>query len=112
MWYVARLIISYLYLRPQFVIKVAYQRILQLTYVNDLLYALKSLFVKFFEPFLTTFVASLHAMTTAKVAAGQVATWNFAKAFDGWDSVFDKVLRGLEDKSAQAGSRTLQRHLV
>lgn len=105
MWYVPRLIILYIYLRPQYVIKVAYQRILQLTYVNDLLDALKSLFVKFFEPFLTTFVASVHAMNTAKVAAGQVATWNFAKTFDGWDSVFDKVLRGLEDKSAQAGSR-------
>lgn len=43
-------------------------------------------------------------MNTAKVVAGQVAPWNFAKAFDGWDSVFDKVLRGLEDKSAQVGS--------
>lgn len=72
--------------------------------MNDLLDALKSLFVKLFEPFLTTFVASLHAMNTAKVAASQVATWNFTKSFDGWDNVFDKVLRGLEDKSAQAGN--------
>jgi hypothetical protein len=40
-------------------------------------------------------------MNTAKVAAGQVATWNFAKALDGWDNVFDKVLKGLEDKSAR-----------
>lgn len=69
--------------------------------MNDLLDALKSLFVEIFQPFLTTFVASLHAMNTAKVVSGQVASWNFAKAFDGWDSVFDKVLRGLEDKSAQ-----------
>ncbi|KAF5386774.1 hypothetical protein D9615_001663 [Tricholomella constricta] len=80
---------------------VAYQRILQLTYVNDLLAALKSLFVKYFEPFLTSFVASLHAISTAKVAANEVTSWNFVKAFDGWDTVFDKLLRGLEDRAAQ-----------
>jgi len=28
-------------------------------------------------------------------------SWNFAKAFDGWDKVFDKLLKGLEDKAAQ-----------
>jgi len=84
---------------------VAYQRILQLTYVDELLAALKTLFVKLFEPFLATFVASLHAASAGKLSsssAAQTATsWNFAKAFDTWDSVFDKVLRGLEDKAAQ-----------
>ena len=86
--------------------QVAYQRILQLTYVDELLAALKTLFVKLFEPFLTTFVASLHAASSGKLASnpGQaVATWNFTKAFDGWDDVFDKLLRGLEDKAAQVG---------
>ncbi|KAF8078117.1 SRP54-type protein [Lyophyllum atratum] len=80
---------------------VAYQRILQLTYVNDLLTALKSLFVKYFEPFLTSFVASLHAINTGKAVAGEIASWNFAKAFEGWDNVFDKLLKGLEDRAAQ-----------
>ncbi|EIW60510.1 P-loop containing nucleoside triphosphate hydrolase protein [Trametes versicolor FP-101664 SS1] len=82
---------------------VAYQRILQLTYVEDLLNALKTLFVKLFQPFLTTFVASLHVTRTAKLSssADTSASWNFAKAFEGWDGVFDKLLRGLEDKAAQ-----------
>jgi signal recognition particle receptor subunit alpha len=85
---------------------VAYQRILQLTYVDDLLAALKTLFIKLFEPFLATFVASLHALSSGKVvsAAGEVATqWSFVKAFEGWDKIFDKLLRGFEDKAAQVG---------
>lgn len=84
--------------------QVAYQRILQLSYVDELLAALKTLFVKLFEPFLATFVASLHAATSGKLASnsGQAAiTWNFTKAFDGWNDVFDKLLRGLEDKATQ-----------
>lgn len=84
--------------------QVAYQRILQLTYVDELLAALKTLFVKLFQPFLATFVASLHAASSGKLASnpGQAATtWNFTNAFEGWDDVFDKLLRGLEDKAAQ-----------
>ena len=27
--------------------------------------------------------------------------WNFAKAFEGWDKVFDKLLKGIEEKAAQ-----------
>jgi signal recognition particle receptor subunit alpha len=81
---------------------VAYQRILQLTYVEDLLAALKSLFIKLFEPFLATFVASLHAVNSGKLSSELTASWNFSKAFEGWDKVFDKLLRGLEDKAAQA----------
>ena len=88
--------------------QVAYQRILQLTYVEDLLNALKTLFIKLFQPFLTTFVASLHVTTTVKLSASADthSSWNFAKAFDGWDAVFDKLLRGLEDKAAQVRTFT------
>jgi len=78
---------------------VAYQRILQLTYIDELLAALKTLFVKLFEPFLTTFVASLHAINNGTIEPS--AGWNFAKAFESWDKVFDKVLKGLEDKATQ-----------
>jgi hypothetical protein len=47
-------------------------------------------------------VASLHAINSAKDAAAHATTsWNFAKAFEGWDNAFDKLLRGLEDKAAQ-----------
>ena len=86
------------------IFQVAYQRILQLTYVDELLAALKTLFVKLFEPFLATFVASLHAVNGAKsvaAAGASAASWNFAQAFENWDNVFDKLLRGLEDKAAQ-----------
>ncbi|KAI0957642.1 hypothetical protein AcW1_005967 [Taiwanofungus camphoratus] len=80
---------------------VAYQRILQLTYVDELLAALKTLFVKLFEPFLATFVASLHAVSSGQMSSETVTSWHFAKAFDNWDMVFDKLLRGIEDKAAQ-----------
>ena len=72
--------------------------------MEDLLDALKTLFIKLFEPFLATFVVSLHAMNGGKpaLAAGEVNTqWNFAKVFEHWDKIFDKLLRGLEDKAAQ-----------
>lgn len=70
--------------------------------MDDLLAALKALFIKLFEPFLTTFVASLHAIKNGKVAARDAPkSWNFANAFDGWDGIFDKLLKGFEDKAAQ-----------
>ncbi|EJD05749.1 P-loop containing nucleoside triphosphate hydrolase protein [Fomitiporia mediterranea MF3/22] len=80
---------------------VAYQRILQLTYVEDLLAAIKALFVKLFEPFLATFVESLHSLNNKSARVASLQTWDFLKAFEGWDRVFDKLLKGLEDKSAQ-----------
>jgi signal recognition particle receptor subunit alpha len=85
--------------------QVAYQRILQLTYVDDLLDALKALFIKLFEPFLTSFVASLHAIKNGRLASAAARdapkSWNFAKAFEGWDGIFDRLLKGFEDKAAQ-----------
>ncbi|PFH50054.1 hypothetical protein AMATHDRAFT_177726 [Amanita thiersii Skay4041] len=79
---------------------VAYQRILQLTYVEDLLNALKALFVKQFEPFLTSFIASLHALSV-KGASAESVDWDFTKAFEGWDRLFDTLLKSLEGKAAQ-----------
>ena len=82
--------------------QVAYQRILQLTYVDDLLAALKTLFVKLFQPFLTSFVASLHANANGgTIVTAQPPNWNFQEAFKGWDKVFDRVLRELEGKANQ-----------
>ncbi|KAL0070640.1 hypothetical protein AAF712_002483 [Marasmius tenuissimus] len=93
---------------------VAYQRILQLTYVDELLTALKTLFIKLFQPIIATFVASLHAVNSGKVAAADAAaSFNFAAAFEGWDKVFDKVLKGFEDKAAlerQQRLRSANRH--
>jgi len=83
-------------------LQVAYQRILQLTYVDDLLAALKSVFVKLFEPFLRSFVTSLHTINASKVVSTVTPTsWNFAQAFEDWDQVFDKLLKSFEDKAAQ-----------
>lgn len=73
--------------------------------MDDLLDALKTLFIKLFQPFLATFVASLHAISSGKAISAAVQ-WDFAKAFEGWDKVFDKILRGLEDKAAQVSSYT------
>ena len=71
--------------------------------MEELLAALKTLFIKLFQPFLATFVASLHVASTAKLSSSTDTSrsWNFQKAFDGWEAVFDKLLRGLEDKAAQ-----------
>ncbi|KAI0282196.1 P-loop containing nucleoside triphosphate hydrolase protein [Russula aff. rugulosa BPL654] len=84
---------------------VAYQRILQLTYVDDLLGALKTVFVELFRPFIAAFVASLRAANNTAVALSNSASdptrWNFAKAFEGWDATFDKLLKGLENKAAE-----------
>jgi signal recognition particle receptor subunit alpha len=89
---------------------VAYQRILQLTYVEEFLIALKTVFVKLFGPFLTTFIASLHAAssTTGVASSGSqgLINWDFSKAFEGWDAAFDKLLKGFEDKAAQVCSRS------
>jgi signal recognition particle receptor subunit alpha len=82
--------------------QVAYQRILQLAYVDDLLAALKTLFVKLFQPFLTSFVASLHTNSNGgTIITAQPPNWNFKEAFKGWDKVFDRVLRELEEKANQ-----------
>ncbi|KAG1723880.1 signal recognition particle, alpha subunit, N-terminal-domain-containing protein [Suillus lakei] len=65
----------------------AYHRIHQLTYVDVLLAALKALFIKLFLP---TFFASLLAIKSSKLVSAAAhdspKAWNFAKAFEGWDS--------------------------
>jgi signal recognition particle receptor subunit alpha len=80
---------------------VAYQRILQLTYVDDLLVAMKRLFVQYFDSFVTTFVASLHSVSKSTQPA---TTWDFTEIFAKWDILFDKLLKGLEEKAAQVSS--------
>lgn len=64
--------------------------------------ALKSVFVKLFEPFLRSFVTSLHAINAGKAAsAGTPKPWDFTQAFKDWDQMFDKLLKNFEDKAAQ-----------
>jgi signal recognition particle receptor subunit alpha len=70
--------------------------------------ALKTVFVELFRPFIAAFVASLRAVNNTAVAlsnsASEPASWNFAKAFEGWDATFDKLLKGLENKAAEVRS--------
>jgi signal recognition particle receptor subunit alpha len=80
---------------------VAYQRILQLTYVEDLLAAMKRLFVQYFEPFVAAFMTSLHSLAAVKVSTTASTSWDFPQIFERWDALFDKLLKGLEEKAAQ-----------
>jgi len=70
--------------------------------------ALKTVFVELFRPFIAAFVASLRAANNAAVAlsnsASEPTCWNFAKAFEGWDATFDKLLKGLENKASEVRS--------
>lgn len=68
--------------------------------MDDLLAAMKRLFVQYFQPFVAAFVQSLHDITTNKAAAIRGTSWDFAKAFENWDVIFDKLLRGLEERAA------------
>lgn len=74
--------------------------------MDELLAALRALFVKLFQPFLTTFVASLRAVSSGKAALETAVSWDFRNAFEGWDTQFDDILRMLEGKAAQVCSRT------
>ncbi|KAF9052703.1 SRP54-type protein [Panaeolus papilionaceus] len=76
---------------------VAYQRILQLTYVEDLINGMKNLFIQYFGPFVTAFVASLH---TVNAKGSEAVNWDFASAFKRWDSAFDELLKKLEEKAS------------
>ena len=82
--------------------QVAYQRILQLTYVDDLLNVIRTVFVDMFAPFLKSFLASVHASVgIAAAGAGSIAQWDFKAQLRDWDTTFDKILRSLQDKAAQ-----------
>jgi hypothetical protein len=61
---------------------------------------MKRLFIQYFEPILTAFVASLHAVNSVKATAVQAASWDFKKLLKNWDALFDKLLKELEDKAA------------
>ena len=69
--------------------------------------ALKTIFVKLFQPFLAAFVASLHVVKNTAIAlsnsVSEAPRWNFAEALEGWDAAFDKLLHGLENKVAEVG---------
>jgi signal recognition particle receptor subunit alpha len=66
--------------------------------------ALQTVFVKLFQPFLTTFIASLHSTAGKTIGTADrdgIGIFDFSKAFEGWDEVFNKLLRGFEEKATQ-----------
>ena len=66
--------------------------------MEDLLAAMKRLFVQYFEPFVAAFISSLHSLATISPPS---AFSDFSKIFEKWDMLFDKLLKGLEEKAAQ-----------
>ena len=66
--------------------------------MEDLLVAMKRLFVQYFEPFVTAFITSLHSLATITPPSSFP---DFSKIFEKWDLLFDKLLKGLEEKAAQ-----------
>lgn len=75
--------------------QVAYHRLLHLPYIPTLLETIKSLFITLYEPFLKSFVESLRGGV-----ASDAAEWDFNKLLDGWDKVFDKVVKKAEEGEA------------
>ena len=62
---------------------------------------MKKLFIQYFQPFVASFVASLHSVNNVKTAVNQATTWDFVSTFQHWDTLFDKLLKGLEEKASQ-----------
>ncbi|KAL7414058.1 SRP54-type protein [Mrakia frigida] len=78
---------------------VAYHRLLHLPYIPTLLETIKSLFLTLYEPFLLSFVDSLRDGVVSTTASD----WEFNKLLDGWDKVFDKVVKKAEMEELGVG---------
>lgn len=68
---------------------VAYQRILQLTYINDLLESMKSLFTSLYSSILDT---TFNSWIVPEIGLTQ----GFNELFKGWDQSFHKLLKDIE----------------
>lgn len=85
---------------------VAYQRILALPYVADLLHALRDAFLKSYRNTVEQIVASTSAKPTRGTSGGNNGTSIFgpeawANLFRGWDEIFNRILREFEASSAK-----------
>ncbi|CBQ70651.1 related to SRP101-signal recognition particle receptor, alpha chain [Sporisorium reilianum SRZ2] len=85
---------------------VVYQRILQLSYIDELLDTIRSLFTDLFAPFVQKLaLASKSAVSsgTSKAATlSENVRLEFAAALKEWDDIFTKTLRNLEKAAAQS----------
>ncbi|EST06171.1 Signal recognition particle receptor, alpha subunit, N-terminal [Kalmanozyma brasiliensis GHG001] len=84
---------------------VVYQRILQLSYIEELLETVRSLFSDLFASFVRKLAQSSKsavASGTSKAATlSESARLEFAAALREWDDIFTKTLRNLEKAAAQ-----------
>ncbi|PWZ03248.1 P-loop containing nucleoside triphosphate hydrolase protein [Testicularia cyperi] len=84
---------------------VVYQRILQLSYIDDLLDTIKSLFVELFAPFVRKLLQSSKSAVSSgmsrPVTLPPSARDEFATSLKEWDDIFTKTLRSLEKQAAQ-----------
>ncbi|POY74270.1 hypothetical protein BMF94_2708 [Rhodotorula taiwanensis] len=95
---------------------VAYQRILALPYVADLLHATRDAFLKPYRNAIHAIVASTSGKDTdalrtgpspaARAIFGREADAAWSKAFKGWDDTFNRILREFEASSSRIRTRS------
>lgn len=94
----------------ELVFVVVYQRILQLSYVPQLLASIKEAFLQFFKPFVIALreATQPHKGSTSS-SSNMNAVRRLKKEFDTrlqeWETTFLKILRGLEREAAQQSRR-------
>ncbi|KAJ9477481.1 Signal recognition particle receptor subunit alpha-like protein [Pseudozyma hubeiensis] len=85
---------------------VVYQRILQLSYIDDLLDTIRSLFTDLFAPFVRKLALSsksaISSGSSKAATLSESARLEFAAALQEWDDIFTKTLRNLEKAAAQS----------
>lgn len=75
---------------------VAYQRILQLSYVDELLIQIKKAFLRAYTDTVQTIIDSSKGKDGSAATALFAAEGGWARLFAGWDEIFSRILRELE----------------
>ncbi|MBW0518914.1 hypothetical protein O181_058629 [Austropuccinia psidii MF-1] len=81
---------------------VAYQSILQLTYISDLLESIKSLFISLYTPILDTYLKSW-------IVPENSLQGGFKALFTGWDHSFNQLLKDVERMAGRRRGGGLQK---
>lgn len=79
--------------------QVAYHRLLQLPYIPLLISSLKDLFLSLYTPAIRTLVDALRS-TSAEASSAALQELN--RALEGWDKVWEKLLKRVESESGDA----------
>lgn len=85
---------------------VVYQRILQLSYIDELLDTIRTLFTDLFAPFVRKLTLSsksaISSGASRVITLSESARLEFASALKEWDNIFTRTLRNLEKAAAQS----------